>query len=709
MSRPASIRDRLETDAWRNHPAFARRQAAKRDPARRSLKWQDRALLILSALLLLLLIVRVETAQAAGEAPFWGLELLNGERAERTVALDTDIDVEITGLTARVDVRQSFRNDGGAWAEAVYRFPLPPGAAVDRLRIEAGARVIEGEIQEKTEARRTYQKARDSGKLSSLVEQQRANQFETRLANIAPGEDIAVFISFQVRVDFRDGEFGLRMPLTFTPRWDAPGSRDPVPQFVSLGSAGRPGDGGPDDHFLTIDVDLRTGLDLARLESRYHDVDIHPTLQGYRLFLADPDVRSDRAFELSWAPDFGTAPASSLMTWDGGEYVYALLMLSPPLAEAVEPQPREVVFVIDTSGSMEGASIRQARSALELGLKFLGPDDRFNLIEFDSDTRALFDESVPVRSPYLEEALDFIDDLRANGGTVMAPALARALDLPAQDGLLRQVIFVTDGSVGNEQELLLQVGDQLGDSRLFTVSIGSAPNAWFMRKAAEIGRGSHTHIGKLDEVAERMASLWTRIQHPALQDICVDWGTEAEFYPEIVPDLYAGEPLWLSARLTREPSEVLVCGELEGRYWETVARPKRAGGSAALAGLWARHKIEALEDSRIFGVDADEVQRGVTELGLDFGLLTPYTSLVAVDRTPVRPQSAGLSTRDVPNLLPAGTTLAAGFSQTATGWPAQLALSLFSLLVATGMLLYLPPSRPRPSGGARSPMAASSE
>ncbi|MBT8058629.1 MAG: VWA domain-containing protein, partial [Gammaproteobacteria bacterium] len=369
----------------------------------------------------------------------------------------------------------------------------------------------------------------------------------------------------------------------------------------------------------------------------------------------------------------------------------------------------EVVFVIDTSGSMEGASIRQARSALELGLKFLGPDDRFNLIEFDSDTRALFDESVPVQSPYLEEALDFIDDLRANGGTVMAPALARALDLPAQDGLLRQVIFVTDGSVGNEQELLLQVGDQLGDSRLFTVSIGSAPNAWFMRKAAEIGRGSHTHIGKLDEVAERMASLWTRIQHPALQDICVDWGTEAEFYPEIVPDLYAGEPLWLSARLTREPSEVLVCGELEGRYWETVARPERAGGSAALAGLWARHKIEALEDSRIFGVDADEVQRGVTELGLDFGLLTPYTSLVAVDRTPVRPQSAGLSARDVPNLLPAGTTLAAGFSQTATGWPAQLALSLFSLLVATGMLLYLPPSRPRPSGGARSPMAASSE
>ena len=268
-------------------------------------------------------------------------------------------------------------------------------------------------------------------------------------------------------------------------------------------------------------------------------------------------------------------------------------------------------------------------------------------------------------------------------------------------------MFITDGSVGNEHELLLQVGEQLRDSRLFTVSIGSAPNEWFMRKAAEIGRGSHTQIGRQDEVEERMASLWSRIENPAIQNICVDWGMDAEFYPEIIPDLYAGEPLWLYARLPAEPREVLVCGDLEGEYWELQSRAMAGHGSEDLAAMWARSKIQALEDGRIFGSDSDSVRRQVLDLALDFGLLTRYTSLVAVDRTASRPESSGLQAENVPSLLPAGSTLATGFNQTATGWQLQLALSLFSLLVAGGMLLYLPPSREPRSRGVRSPMAPS--
>jgi len=704
-----SIRDRLESDAWRNHRDFAIERARKQKglPQRKSLRWQDRVLLILSAVLLLLLIIRIDTAQAQDDD--WGLEFQGDGSRSRSVALNTDVQVEVTGLVARISVSQDFRNSGRSWSEAIYRYPLPDGAAVDRLMVEVGQRILQGAIQEKQEARRQYQQAKTSGKVATLVEQQRANQFETRLANIGPDEKIRVSISFLARVDFREGSFSLRIPMTFTPRWN---HADPV---ITSGfydeTAPAPGimpTGGLDDHYLTLNVDLQTGLQLASLESRYHDVDIHPSLNGYNIYLADPGSRSDRIFELNWTPDFGSTPESSLMTFDDGDAVYAMLMLAPPLTEAITPQAREVVFVVDTSGSMEGTSIQQAKAALRQGLGYLNQDDRFNLVHFNSDSHQLFPESVPLYTSYLLEAESFIDSLQANGGTNMAPALDDALNLPPQVGLLRQIVFITDGSVGNEGELLLQIGEDLRDSRLFTVSIGSAPNSWFMRKAAETGRGSHTHIGRLDEVGERMSLLWSQIQYPALKDICVDWGMDAEFYPEIVPDLYAGEPLWLYARLPHQPREVTICGEFEGRPWQQDSTLLPGAGSENLATLWARSKVEALEDSRIFGAEPDFIRNEVTQLAMNFGLLTPYTSLVAVDRTPSRPQSALLKHENIPSLLPAGSAASsAGFSQTATGWVAQLILSALSLLVATGMLLFSPPFGKSRASGARSPMTSS--
>jgi Ca-activated chloride channel family protein len=726
MSRKFSIRRQLEIDAWRNYPRFAQQQAAlpQRRPEadKRALNGWDRALLICSALLLLFLSVWTESsrAQDAGQE-FWGMEFQDGAGSQRTVAVDTDIQVEVTGLTARIEVSQVFQNTGRAWKEAVYRYPLPPGSAVDRMRIQVGSRVLEGEIQEKAEARRQYRQARNTGRIASLVEQQRPNQFETSLANIAPGENIRVAISFLTRIKYSDGSFSLRIPMTFTPRWSAVGAgvagdiSDDVNSYQVSAPLIEPLEfadktrSSLDDHYLTIDVDLRAGMNLVSLESRYHDVDIHPSLHGYRVFLADPDTRTDRVFELNWTPEFATVPESTLSTFDDGDAVYALLMLAPPLLEAIAPQPREVVFIIDTSGSMSGVSVDQAKSALRQGLRFLDPEDRFNLIQFNDTSQSLFSESVPVYPAYLQEAADFIDALAANGGTVMAPALNMAMNLPEQDGLLRQIVFITDGSVGNEHELLLRIGENLRDSRLFTVSIGSAPNAWFMRKAAAIGRGSHTQIGKFADVEERMSSLWARIENPAVQNICVDWGMEAEFYPEIIPDLYAGEPLWVFARLPHEPREVTVCGELEGRYWEMSSRQLPGSGGSNLATLWARNKIEALEDSRIFGSDPAAIRQQSLGLALEYGLLTQYTSLVAVDKTPSRTDTSGLESEEVPGLLPAGSGAAFGFSQTATGWPARLILAFISLLVASGMLLYSPPSLRSGAGGARSPIAPSTQ
>ncbi len=750
---PRTIRQQLEHDAWTRHYHMASRMARRpRQPeaslhvprwsgSRRRLCRQDRVLLVMVILLLLLLLfARVSAAQvqtpvqtpaqepASGNAAahrgatdlsdstHWGIEFRRGELPQLSTALDTDIKAEITGMVARVNVQQRFRNTGQAWSEAIYRFPLPAGAAVDRLLVEAGGRTIEGEIQEKQEANRQYQQARAEGMVAALVEQQRPNQFETRLANIGPLEEVTVSISFLAPVDYRDARFSLQIPLTFTPRyspaesWESwsrqPAPAAPVPAFASEGGPGDP----VDDHHLTLSIRLHSSMNFASVESRYHNMDMHPTLGGFDLYLADPDTRTDRVFELDWKPDFGPQPESALMTWDDGDAVYAMLMLAPPLEEALAAQAREVVFVLDTSGSMEGVSLQQATAALYQGLGQLEPGDRFNVIEFNDDSHVLFDQSVESSEASLVEAMDFIDELEANGGTNMEPALRDAMLMPAQPGLLRQIVFITDGSVGNEQQLLLQLADILGESRLFTISIGSAPNTWFMRKAAEIGRGSHTHIGKLEEVEARMSSLWQRIRHPALQDICVDWGMPAESYPEIIPDLYAGEPLWVFARLPSPPREVTLCGELDGQHWEQSSSLVSGAGSEELSTLWARARIEALEDSRMFGEDEELIRLQVTDVALQFNLVTPYTSLVAIDRTPVRQPGEKLGSSEIASLLPAGSSMnAVSFSSTATGWQAQLVYSLATLLSAASLLWFSTPSRRVQAGGSPRPLVHATE
>jgi Ca-activated chloride channel family protein len=673
-----SIRAQLEADAWRSHPQFARRQAECRPGARktrRGLPWQDRTLLTLGIVLLTLVLLRIETASA--QEPQWGLVLDHGALQDLQLALDTRIYAEVTGLAARVEVTQVFSNNSQDWAEGVYRFPLPAGAAVDRLRIQVGERLIVGEIQEKETAERVYQQARADGVTASLVSQQRPNQFETRLANIGPGEEIQVTIGFLVNVGFSQGGFSLRLPMTFTPRWD------PTREGAALQPQLAPAAERPEQQ-LELEVFLHSGIGYAAIESSYHDVEITPEAQGYSVRLADGVARPDRDFELSWFPDLQAVPQSALLAWDGGDAVYAQLMMVPPLAGSVDAQPREVVFIIDTSGSMDGPSIEQARAALHNGLAELGAHDQFNLIQFNSDTELLFPASVPAAASRLAVAADYIDSLVANGGTVMAPALHAAFALPERPGLLRQVVFITDGSVGNEAELLAAIAAELGASRLFTVSIGSAPNSGFMRKAAEIGRGSHTHIGKLDEVAQGMSRLWSHIRVPALSDICVDWGVEAEYYPEIIPDLYAGEPLWVVARLPLAPREITICGRLNGQPWEKTVQPQTIQGSDSLGTLWARSKIEALEDGMLFGADPAFSQAQILEVALNYGLLTSQTSLVAVDQTPARPQAADLATGNIPSLLPAGSSARfAGFPATATGWQLQLLLSLLSLLVAS--------------------------
>jgi Ca-activated chloride channel family protein len=619
--------------------------------------------------------------------------------------LDTRVNMEITGILARVTVNQAFRNTTDHWQEGIYVFPLPGDAAVDHMRMWIGERYIEGEIRTRQAAKQVYQEARDSGRQASLLEQERPNMFTTSVANIPPGESLRVEIEYQQSATYEAGLFSLRFPMVVGPRY-IPG--EPVAQgekTVGGGMGWAPDtDEVPDASRVTppvvsddsqvlnrvsLDIRLHAGLPLSFVDSPYHPVSVEETDEGeYHVSLASGRVPANRDFVLNWqfAPGADTSAAWFTQRHDGA--YYGLLMLVPPPVEQLpQPPAREVILVVDVSGSMEGDSIVQARQALELALRRLSDGDSFNIIRFNHEASALYPAPVPVSEDSREQALRWVQGLRAEGGTEMSKAMDLALDGREHQGRLRQVVFLTDGDVGNETALFRVIGNKLGDSRLFTVGIGAAPNGYFMSRAAEHGRGSYTYIGDVSEVREKMQKLFLQLESPALTDIRLDWGQEVQQWPRTVPDLYAGEPVLVTVRSDQPLDGVAVSGQSGGRVWrqrlQTLSDEDRPG----LHVLWARRFIRHLMGQGVSG-DQDAWRRQIEKVALEHHLVSKFTSLVAVDKTPVRPLEAELDSRPVPTQRPKGWEMAAVFGrlpQTAT--PANLYLLLGWLGLLSALML----------------------
>src|SRR5262249_37271772 len=350
---------------------------------------------------------------------------------------------------------------------------------------------------------------------------------------------------------------------------------------------------------------------------------------------------ADRDFELVWEPAAGMIPAAAVFTEGRDDGVYALLVVTPPApsTQATRRAPREVVFVIDNSGSMAGTSIEQAKAALKMALARLAPTDTFNVIRFNHTMEALFEVPRPATPDQLMLAARWVDRLQATGGREMRQPRERGLAGGEGDGRLRQVVFLTDGGVGNEEELFAIIRRSLGDRRLFTVGIGSAPNSHFMREAARHGRGTFTYIGAVSEVQEKMTALFRKLESPALTDLKLDLPgiRRADVLPDPVPDLYLGEPVVGAFRAATLPPPAVLRGRLGTTTWEREVAVERAVENAGLATHWGRAKIGALLDARRGGADDEAVRHAVIDVALAHHLVSPYTSLVAVDVTPVRP------------------------------------------------------------------------
>ena len=581
------------------------------------------------------------------------------------VALDTKVQMNITGTINRVRVEQTFINPSNEWVEGVYVFPLPEDSAVDHLTMHIGDRVIEGQIKERQQAKRIYEQAKKEGKKASLIEQQRSNIFTTSVANIAPGESITIAIEYQQVVLIDNEQFSIRFPMVVGDRY-VPGSAIVTPRD-SLGLAPNTNQvtdaskvTPPSDSFVnrpvTISINLRAGFTPESVDSSYHAVNIVDVNETTKhIALANPNTQAERDFVLTWKAHTSLQPEVAVFTQKRGNDHYLMLMATPPKAGLFKAgsTPREVVFIIDSSGSMGGTSMNQAQSALVEAIMQLNPTDRFNIVDFDNGYEALFKSAMPAIEVNKKHGLKFTSRLVAEGGTEPLGAINFALfsRIDSSANFLRQIVFLTDGQVANEDEILRTVRTSIDQDRLFTIGIGSAPNSYLMTKLADYGRGAFTHIGKSSEVDQKMRELFNKMSSPALTNIEIDLqGVEFEQAMTHIPDLYVGETIVAAFKLSELPTSIKITGNTADGVFEksiTLAHDTQANGIDV---LWARRKIDGLMDQyrgMYSGTERDILEDAITSLALDYHLVSKFTSLVAVDVSPSKPDEENLVSKPV--------------------------------------------------------------
>jgi len=593
--------------------------------------------------------------------------------------LQTEYDVDISGLLATVTLRQTFFNHQYDWIpEAVYAFPMTDKSAVYELKMIVGERVIEGEIHEKQQAQQIYDQAKADGLTATMVKQHRPNIFTSDIANIGPQESISVEITYQMTLKYQQDFYELRLPMAIKDRYVPDSTQADLPVTTSVS----------DQNYRQIDIKLDAGFDLLNLSSLHHPVDIIRNFDQRVVILKDRQLYDPNDFVLRWYPVLDQTPKAAYFTEQRDGFNYSLLMVMPPNQIKKTSIKRNMTYIMDTSGSMQGKAMQQAIDALLFSLSELDDNHYFNVIDFDSSATSLFRASQPATPHNISLALDFIDGFSANGGTNMSPALQMAMQREnIKPDYLNQIVFMTDGAVGNEATIFDQIAQDIGDARLFTVAIGPAPNSYFMSKAANFGRGTYTHIAELEHVNESMRRLFTQLSQPVLTDIAVNWSTtDVEQSPVVIADLYQDEPLVITARTPinktfNSPSFVvsgLLGGQDSQKTWSQPIKFNNNHNTTGIARLWARNRVDELTDDLMLGGDRALLKDDIIALGLKHHLITAFTAMVAVDRNP-----------DASRIAKAKAAHQVTFPQGSLGWRWNLLMGLFLMSMAALLKKYV--------------------
>lgn len=641
----------------------------------------------------------IRTTHAESSPPGSGVLMLHHPEGQiEAIQLDAHIDISVEGFLAEMSLIQTFKNTTDQWIEGSYLFPLPERSAIRGLTLKTGDRTIRGKVQTRSEAKRTYEDAKDAGQIAGLIEQQRPNLFTMKVASIAPGDLIEVKLDVMVPVGFDEGQFALTLPTTLTPRYSNASVADTTALHSPFNEPSQIR--GPR---LSVKARIAPIEDYSSVSSTTHTLSIETN--SVELI----DIAMDRDIELSWpAPPAAAAQSHAFVSQHNGQR-YVQLFVNPPTTVHENERPaRELILVIDKSGSMAGVSMDAAKEALHYAIDGLHRDDYINIIAFDDQHYPMFPSSLIASDQNKNRARQFIDQLYADGGTEMDSALSFALTPTLHTERLRQVVFLTDGSVAYEDSLLVQIKRKLGSSRLFTIGIGPAPNTWFLEKAAQAGRGISLSIQDSHDVAASITNLLSNLVHPIVTDMAIQYPSgSGELYPNPIPDLYANKPNMLVSRISDNVSQVVLTGKQGGKRWRqtielpdfgiasritnmensdrAIESPFEQTVAPALAMHWAREKIATLMDEQRFAIDNDLHKNTITQLALDVGLVSRYTSFVAVDTTPAPlPKPKQMSVKVI-NLIPAGNQMmSVAMPQGAAGADTLALLSLLLCVMGIG-------------------------
>ncbi len=558
----------------------------------------------------------------------------------------THVKASITGYVARVEVTQRYKNPYPQPIEAVYVFPLPENSAVDDMKMVIGTRVIQAEIQKRADARRTYDSAKQQGHTAALLEQERPNVFTQSVANIAPGVAIEVVVQYLQDLTYDAGEYEFVFPMVVGPRFSPEGA---VPDAARI-SPPILGAGMRSGHDISLELHARAGLAIKRWEAPTHDVKVTPTLDGtLKLEIARKDSLPNRDFVLRYSVD-GQEPEASVLGERDGKGGFLTLIVQPPALDVDKlVGNREIIFVVDVSGSMWGVPLAMCKDAMREALRQLRPVDTFNIYSFSGYTGSAFAEARAANDANIKDGLDYVHKLQAGGGTYMADAVKAALSGDVAPGRNRYVFFMTDGYVGNEAQILAQTEAFVKShkargkrAKVFGFGVGSSVNRYLLDGFGKAGEGLTVYATTREDPALAVNKFYRYIDSSILEDVKVDWNGLAvsEVYPAQLPDLFASHPLTVHARYAEASTaggkhKIFIRAKRNGRELSLpveveLSREKKE--KTALATLWARSKITDLERDLWSSEDPKTVD-AITELGIEHRIVTKYTSFVAVDRS----------------------------------------------------------------------------
>ena len=605
---------------------------------------------------------------------------------------DTQVEITVAGVIADVKVRQIYRNEGSRAINASYVFPASTRAAVYAMRMQIGNEIIVARIKEREQAKKDFEQAREEGKSASLLEQQRPNVFSMSLANIMPQEQVEIELRYTELLIPADNVYELVFPTVVGPRYASPNNETKKEDgFVSTPYLHQ---GQTAPSALHISTKIFAGVPIYDLTCPSHQIQPQWLPQGVaQLNLDDSDpFQGNRDFILRYRLA-GEQIASGLLLYQGQDENFFLYMAQPPTRVAADAiPPREYIFVVDVSGSMDGFPLETSKRLLRELIGQLRPTDLFNVVLFAGDSTTLSPQSLQANNQNVARAIRLLEQQRGAGGTELLPAIQQAMSLPRQDGISRSIVLVTDGYISGEQGVFEHIRANLNRCNVFAFGIGSSVNRYLIEGVAKAGMGEPFVVTEETEAEGVARKFREYIQTPVLADINVR-AVGFDIYdvnPMNFPDLFAQRPVILFGKW-RGPIGGMI--ELTGKTGQgvfvsriDVASSHTDEGNSALRYLWARSRIAELADYGSFD-NSEETIKEITSLGLKYNLLTPYTSFIAVREVVVNPNGTADDVKQPLPLPMRVSDLAVGGGAAVGSEPELVWLVIGSLLLVTIMIL----------------------